>query len=63
MVLEEVGGIPQKRNIRNERQMWREHDVLEIAQLSLIRVTGAYWGIMENNASEKTSLYNFRATD
>lgn len=40
-----------------------EHDVLETAQLSLIRVTGACWGIMENNASEKTSLYNFRATD
>lgn len=40
-----------------------EHYVLEIVQLSLIRVTGACWGIMENNASEKTSPYNFKATD
>jgi len=31
-----------------------EHYVLEIAQSSLIRVTGACWGIMENNTSEKT---------
>lgn len=40
-----------------------EHYVLEIVQLSLIRVTGTCWGIMENNASEKTSPYNFKATD
>lgn len=40
-----------------------EHYVLEIAQSSLIRVTGACWGIMENNTSEKTQPYNFKAAD
>lgn len=40
-----------------------DHYVLEIVQSILIRVIGACWGIMQNNASEKTSTYNFKATD
>lgn len=40
-----------------------EHFVLGIAQLSLIRVRGACWGIMENNASKTTSPSNSKATD